>query len=59
MILIVLDKQDVALVPWSGEDPRDFFSHRADIIEKAIKDCMSEVVSQEDGDLIGSWLLTE
>ncbi|KAG8255528.1 identical protein binding [Homalodisca vitripennis] len=52
-------KRDVALVPWSGEDARDFFSHRSELIEKAIKECMSEVVTGEDGDVLGSWLLTE
>uniref|UniRef100_A0A1B6LVL9 HSac2 domain-containing protein n=1 Tax=Graphocephala atropunctata TaxID=36148 RepID=A0A1B6LVL9_9HEMI len=52
-------KRDVALVPWSGEDARDFFCHRSELIEKAIKDCTSEVVTGEDGDVLGSWLLTE
>uniref|UniRef100_A0A1B6CE73 HSac2 domain-containing protein n=2 Tax=Clastoptera arizonana TaxID=38151 RepID=A0A1B6CE73_9HEMI len=50
---------EVAVVPWSGQDVRSFFSHRDDIIEKALQDCSNQVITEEDGDLLGTWLLTE
>ncbi|XP_075237200.1 tumor protein p63-regulated gene 1-like protein isoform X2 [Lycorma delicatula] len=48
-----------AIVPWWGEGVEEYFSNRAGLIELAVEECRKSVVSDEDGDYIGAWLLTE
>lgn len=48
-----------SIVPWSGEDARDYFSQRDDVIQKAVKECTDQLVTPDDGEQLGSWLLTE
>lgn len=48
-----------SIVPWSGEDARDYFSQRDDVVQKAVKECADQLVTLDDGELMGSWLLTE
>ncbi|XP_073970102.1 tumor protein p63-regulated gene 1-like protein isoform X1 [Rhodnius prolixus] len=49
----------LALVPWSGENAKDFFCYRNGLVSNAVGECKKEVLTPDDGELIGSWLLTE
>lgn len=48
------------LVPYANEDPRDYFCHRNGLVESAFEECISTLIfPHEDGDVVGSWILTE
>ncbi|XP_077290784.1 tumor protein p63-regulated gene 1-like protein isoform X1 [Arctopsyche grandis] len=47
-------------VPYANEDPRDYFCHRNGLVESAFEECISTLIfPHEDGDVVGSWILTE
>ncbi|XP_014252842.1 tumor protein p63-regulated gene 1-like protein [Cimex lectularius] len=53
-------KGQVAQVPWPGDKAEDFFSFREGLLIRAIEETKKELISDsEDGEFIGSWLLTE
>lgn len=58
-VIIIGRRFEGSIVPWSGEDARDYFSQRDDVIQKAVKECADRLVTPDDGELLGSWLLTE
>ncbi|KAK7865901.1 hypothetical protein R5R35_005621 [Gryllus longicercus] len=42
------------------EDAKDFFSYRDGLVENAVRESISEIVSTDsDGAILGNWLLTE
>ncbi|XP_023727167.1 tumor protein p63-regulated gene 1-like protein isoform X1 [Cryptotermes secundus] len=42
------------------DEARDFFTYRDGLVENAVKECISDLVTPEkDGEVLGSWLLTE
>ncbi|CAH1396367.1 unnamed protein product [Nezara viridula] len=49
----------LALVPWSGENAKDYFCFRNGLISSAIEECKTELLSEDGGEIIGCWLLTE
>ncbi|KAF6208821.1 hypothetical protein GE061_014562 [Apolygus lucorum] len=51
--------KSLALIPWSGNCPTDFFSYRDGLVSSAVEECRAEVMNEEDGALLGAWLLTE
>uniref|UniRef100_A0A0A9YIB9 Tumor protein p63-regulated gene 1-like protein n=1 Tax=Lygus hesperus TaxID=30085 RepID=A0A0A9YIB9_LYGHE len=51
--------KSLALIPWSGNCPTDFFSYRDGLVSSAVEECRAEVMNEEDGALVGAWLLTE
>ncbi|CAH2073175.1 unnamed protein product, partial [Iphiclides podalirius] len=46
-------------VPFSSENIKDFFTFRKGVVENAIQDCITALLFPEDGEYLGSWLLTE
>ncbi|GBP82887.1 Tumor protein p63-regulated gene 1-like protein [Eumeta japonica] len=46
-------------MPFSGESIKDFFTFRKGVVENAIQECITALIFPEDGELVGSWLLTE
>lgn len=59
IISILARPNTLALVPWSGENAKDFFCYRNGLVSNAVGECKKEVLTPDDGELIGSWLLTE
>lgn len=49
----------LALVPWSRDSAKDFFCFRNGLITTAIEECQKDLITEEDGAILGSWLLTE
>ncbi|XP_014294089.1 tumor protein p63-regulated gene 1-like protein isoform X2 [Halyomorpha halys] len=49
----------LALVPWSGENAKDYFCFRNGLISSAIEECKTELLTEDGGEIIGCWLLTE
>jgi hypothetical protein len=47
--------------PVLGEDEaKDFFTYRDGLVQSAIKECIADLITPDkDGDVLGSWLLTE
>ncbi|XP_069683381.1 tumor protein p63-regulated gene 1-like protein isoform X1 [Periplaneta americana] len=42
------------------DEAKDFFTYRDGLVEAAVKECVSELVTPDkDGEMLGSWLLTE
>jgi hypothetical protein len=42
------------------DEARYFFTYRDGLVENAVKECISDLVTPEkDGEILGSWLLTE
>ncbi|XP_013195949.1 tumor protein p63-regulated gene 1-like protein isoform X2 [Amyelois transitella] len=46
-------------IPFSKENIQDFFTFRSGVVEHAIQDCITALLFPEDGEYLGSWLLTE
>ncbi|KAL1138152.1 hypothetical protein AAG570_009844 [Ranatra chinensis] len=57
--LLTARPNTLAVVPWSGENARDFFSYRDGLVNSAVQECLKGIITAEDGDLVGHWLLTE
>jgi hypothetical protein len=42
------------------DEAKDFFTYRDGLVANAVKECISDLVTPDkDGDILGSWLLTE
>lgn len=46
-------------VPFDRENIKDFFTFRKGVVETAIQECITGLLFPEDGEYLGSWLLTE
>ncbi|KAJ0180772.1 hypothetical protein K1T71_004176 [Dendrolimus kikuchii] len=46
-------------VPFDRENIKDFFTFRKGVVETAIQECITALIFPEDGEYLGSWLLTE
>ncbi|KAM3961281.1 tumor protein p63-regulated gene 1-like protein isoform 2-T2 [Aphomia sociella] len=46
-------------VPFDRENIKDFFTFRKGVVENAIQECITGLLFPEDGEYLGSWLLTE
>ncbi|XP_011549574.2 tumor protein p63-regulated gene 1-like protein isoform X2 [Plutella xylostella] len=46
-------------VPFNKENIQDFFTFRKGVVEAAIQECITILLFPEDGEYLGSWLLTE
>ncbi|XP_026329899.1 tumor protein p63-regulated gene 1-like protein isoform X2 [Hyposmocoma kahamanoa] len=46
-------------VPFNQENIKDFFTFRKGVVETAIQECITGLLFPEDGEYLGSWLLTE
>ncbi|XP_047988636.1 tumor protein p63-regulated gene 1-like protein isoform X3 [Leguminivora glycinivorella] len=46
-------------VPFNRENIQDFFTFRKGVVEAAIQECITVLLFPEDGEYLGSWLLTE
>ncbi|XP_014370897.2 tumor protein p63-regulated gene 1-like protein isoform X6 [Papilio machaon] len=46
-------------VPFNRENIKDFFTFRKGVVENAIQECITALLFPEDGEYLGSWLLTE
>ncbi|XP_063378470.1 tumor protein p63-regulated gene 1-like protein isoform X3 [Cydia fagiglandana] len=46
-------------VPFNRENIQDFFTFRKGVVESAIQECITVLLFPEDGEYLGSWLLTE
>ncbi|XP_028038273.1 tumor protein p63-regulated gene 1-like protein isoform X1 [Bombyx mandarina] len=46
-------------VPFNKENIKDFFTFRKGVVEAAIQECITILLFPEDGEYLGSWLLTE
>lgn len=46
-------------VPFNRENIKDFFTFRKGVVETAIQECITGLLFPEDGEYLGSWLLTE
>nr|XP_026489973.1 tumor protein p63-regulated gene 1-like protein isoform X3 [Vanessa tameamea] len=46
-------------VPFNSENIKDFFTFRKGVVENAIQECITGLLFPEDGEYLGSWLLTE
>ncbi|CAB3239235.1 unnamed protein product [Arctia plantaginis] len=46
-------------VPFNKENIKDFFTFRKGVVEAAIQECITVLLFPEDGEYLGSWLLTE
>lgn len=46
-------------IPFSKETIKDFFTFRNGVVEHAIRECITGLLFPEDGEFLGSWLLTE
>ncbi|XP_044008168.1 tumor protein p63-regulated gene 1-like protein isoform X1 [Aphidius gifuensis] len=49
----------VPSIPFKHVDVHSFFSDRHELVEKAIKDCQDTLATDQDDEIIGTWLLTE
>lgn len=52
------ESKHVSNIPFRIIDVHNYFSDRAEVIERALKDCQKELI-QNDETLVGTWLLTE
>ena len=42
------------------DEAKDFFTYRDGLVENAVRECISDLVTPDkDGEILGSWLLTE
>ncbi|XP_059045196.1 tumor protein p63-regulated gene 1-like protein isoform X2 [Achroia grisella] len=46
-------------VPFDRENIKDFFTFRNGVVENSIQECITALLFPEDGEYLGSWLLTE
>ncbi|XP_050678691.1 tumor protein p63-regulated gene 1-like protein isoform X2 [Leptidea sinapis] len=46
-------------VPFDKDSIKDFFTYRRGVVENAIQECITGLLFPEDGEYLGSWLLTE
>lgn len=46
-------------MPFNKESIKDFFTFRNGVVENAIQECITGLLFPDDGELLGSWLLTE
>jgi len=46
-------------MPFRHIDVHTFFTDRNEVVERAINDCMENLIKENNDELIGSWLLTE
>ncbi|KAF9422238.1 hypothetical protein HW555_002047 [Spodoptera exigua] len=46
-------------VPFDKENIKDFFTYRKGVVDTAIQECITALLFPEDGEYLGSWLLTE
>ncbi|CAK1545088.1 unnamed protein product [Leptosia nina] len=46
-------------VPFDQDNIKDFFTFRKGVVENAIQECITALLFPEDGEYLGSWLLTE
>ncbi|CAH2990453.1 unnamed protein product [Chilo suppressalis] len=46
-------------IPFDKENIKDFFTYRRGVVENAIQECITGLLFPEDGEYLGSWLLTE
>lgn len=46
-------------VPFDKDNIKDFFTFRKGVVETAIQECITALLFPEDGEYLGSWLLTE
>ncbi|XP_021180927.3 tumor protein p63-regulated gene 1-like protein isoform X3 [Helicoverpa armigera] len=46
-------------VPFDKENIKDFFTFRKGVVDTAIQECITALLFPEDGEYLGSWLLTE
>ncbi|XP_045445871.1 tumor protein p63-regulated gene 1-like protein [Melitaea cinxia] len=46
-------------MPFNKENIKDFFTFRKGVVENAIQECITALLFPEDGEYLGSWLLTE
>ncbi|XP_053625381.1 tumor protein p63-regulated gene 1-like protein isoform X4 [Plodia interpunctella] len=46
-------------MPFNTDNIKDFFTFRKGVVENAIQDCITALLFPEDGEYLGSWLLTE
>lgn len=46
-------------VPFDKENIKDFFTFRKGVVDTAIQECITGLLFPEDGEYLGSWLLTE
>lgn len=55
-----MDKEDGQLqISTVAENPNNYFTFRAGVIEKAVRDCVEQFLDeQEDGPLLNTYLLT-
>jgi hypothetical protein len=56
-----VEKHIICQNPILEEDKaKDFFTYRDGLVENAVRECISDlVVPDKDGEILGSWLLTE
>lgn len=53
-------RTDIAALAWSDDHVRNLFSSREGLVDQALADSITAFVKPEvDGDVLGSWLLTE
>lgn len=51
---------DVTSVPWPEDHTRNLFSSREGLVDQAVLDSIAAFVKPDvDGDVLGSWILTE
>ncbi|XP_015598646.1 tumor protein p63-regulated gene 1-like protein isoform X2 [Cephus cinctus] len=46
-------------IPFKRIDAQSFFSDRNEVVDRALKDCCTDLIKDYDSDVVGSWLLTE
>ncbi|XP_074108568.1 tumor protein p63-regulated gene 1-like protein isoform X2 [Cotesia typhae] len=49
----------VLSVPYKNIDVHTFFSDRDEVVERAIKECWETLATDQNDEIIGTWLLTE
>ncbi|KAH0552318.1 tumor protein p63-regulated gene 1-like protein isoform X1 [Cotesia glomerata] len=49
----------VLSVPYKNIDVHTFFSDRDEVVERAIKECRETLATDQNDEIIGTWLLTE
>ncbi|KAG7205163.1 hypothetical protein KM043_018257 [Ampulex compressa] len=55
----ILSSRNVSNIYFKHIDIHSFFSDRNEIVERAFTDCQENLINEDDGEIIGSWLLTE
>ncbi|XP_014296254.1 tumor protein p63-regulated gene 1-like protein isoform X1 [Microplitis demolitor] len=53
------DNAHVVSIPYKNIDVHTFFSDRDEVVERAIKECRETLATDQNDEIIGTWLLTE